>query len=364
MNLTELALSAASGRGDAGQACEITLFTSARDGVIALVDGDNWRWARTALDVAGFEKSTDGNHALPLRDLDRAREALLTLGVVAQTAQTKITPSSETYIGDFARDLAEHLPGQWRVKVESYAMRVWQEDLADGMWSTGPIAATLHSYRVRWAAVLLRDDGAELAIIRDPQHDLYHVGAIHPSNLLPDGLVTPPAGVTVQPMPGTAAKHIRSHLLPAYTRAVLHCQVNSLEEDLAWTHKAYASGAVPEPPPTDLVDAFARFTTTAPHVTAAVRALAALNEDDAAFIQRVDDVIAAPAQTTDATTAAVPHADPMTWWFADGGAGLIDLARRAVPDSEPPATEASLRTCAPTHALPPAPARRATGPRH
>lgn len=366
MDLTELARLATSGRstsggGVAGQSsCEITLFTSSRDGIVALVDGDNWRWAHTTLDTAGFEKSGDGNRAIPLTDLDRTREVLLTLGVVAEVTQIKITPSSETYIGDFARDLVDHLPGQWSVGVESYAMRVWQGDLAACMWSPS-MAATLEQHRVRWAAVLQRDDGAELAIIRDPQRDLYHIGALHPGNLHPDGLVTPPASVTVQPMPASAAWQINSRLLPAYTRAVLHCQVNSLKEDLDRTRQTYDSGAVPEPAPKDLIDSFARFTTTAPQVTAAVRALAAQSEHEAAVLQRVADVIAAGARAG-TETAVAPSTDQVAWWLAEGGESLIDLARRSVPNSEPPATETG-RTIASPRALPPAPARNAPSPR-
>ncbi|MFE5097553.1 hypothetical protein ACFRCI_46625 [Streptomyces sp. NPDC056638] len=165
----------------------------------------------------------------------------------------------------------------------------------------------------------------------------------------------------MQPTPATAASSIRSRLLPAYTRAVLHCQVNSLEEDRDWTRQTYEPGTVPEPPPADLTDAFARFTTTAPRVTAAVRALATLSEHEAAVLQRVDTVIAAPAQVG-ATTAAVPHADQVAWWLTEGGENLIDLARRSVPNSEPPATETSPVPVS-LRALPPAPARNAPGPR-
>ncbi|GAA2442512.1 hypothetical protein GCM10010433_49580 [Streptomyces pulveraceus] len=366
MNLTKHARMAASGRstssdGVAGQpSCEINLFTSSRDGIVALVDGDNWRWAHTTLDTAGFEKSGDGHRAIPLTDLDRTREVLLTLGVLAQITQTKITPSSDTYIGDFARDLADHLPGQWSVGVESYAMRVWQGDLAACMWSPS-MAATLEQRRVRWAAVLQRDDGAELAVIRDPQHDLYHVGALHPVNLHPDGLVTPPASVTVQPTPATAASKINSRLLPAYTRAVVHCQVNSLEEELDRARQTYEPGAAPEPAPKDLIDAYVRFTTTAPQVIAAVRALASQSEHEAAVLQRVEDVIAAGAQA-DAETAVAPRTSQVAWWLAEGGVSLIDLARRSVPQSEPPDTETG-QTIVSARALPPAPARSAPGPR-
>ncbi|MFJ6438635.1 hypothetical protein [Streptomyces sp. NPDC091416] len=366
MDLTELARlatpgSSASGGGAADQpSCEITLFVSPRDGVVALVDGDNWRWAHTTLDTAGFEKSGDGNRAIPLTDLDRTREVLLTLDVVARITQTKITPSSETYIGDFARDLVDHLPGQWSVEVESYAMHLWQGDLAACMWSPS-MTATLEQRRVRWAAVLRRDDGAELAVIHDPKRDLYHVGALHPGNLHPDELVAPPASVTVQPTPSSAAWQINSRLLPAYTRAVLHCQVNSLAEELDRERQTYESGAVPEPAPKKLLDAYHRFTTTAPKVTAAVRALAALNERKAAVLQRVEDVIAA-GLGAGTETAAARCTDQVTWWLTEGGESLIDVARRSVPNSEPPATETD-RSIASPRAVPPAPARTAPGPR-
>ncbi|MFE7116146.1 hypothetical protein ACFU99_12075 [Streptomyces sp. NPDC057654] len=373
MNYLSLALLDAGLAGPAGPASskpapepdagsEVTLFTSARDGIVALTNGDNWRWAHTALDAAGFEKADDGVHAVPLGDADRTREVLLTLGVVAQITGATIVPSGETYIGDFARDLAEHLPGQWNARVENYSMRLWQGDLADCMWSEGPLAAALDQRQVRWAAVLRREDGTELAVIRDAQHDLYHVGALHPRTLPPDGLVPPPPGVSVPPAPEAAARHISSQLLPAYARAVLHCQVNSLEEDLDWARPAHAPAPAPEPPTAELRDAFDRFTTTAPHVTAAVRDLATLTAQQTAFLQRVDALIAAPSPAAGAPAAAAP-AEPIAWWLGEGGQGLIDLARHTVPGTEPPAPKPSAPQCASTRALPPAPARGAPGPR-
>ncbi|OII62139.1 hypothetical protein BJP40_03810 [Streptomyces sp. CC53] len=351
-------LAQAAGSTAARSSTEITLYTSGRDGVVGLVDGANWRWAHTAMELAGFEKTADGNKAVSLSDPDRAREVLLTLGVVAQLAGVTVHASSETYVGDFARDIVEHLPGRWTVSVENYAMKVWQGDLADCLWNTGHVASTLANHRVARAAILRRDDGAELAVLRDPRRDLHHVGALHPRDIAPDGLVTPPPGVTVQPTPSTAADVIRTRLLPAYTRAVLHCRVNSLEEDLPWTREAYEAGTIPEPPPADLVDSFARFTTAAPHVTAAVRALVQLNEHEVAVLREVDDIIGAPDADTKAPPA-LPHDDPLAWWLLEGGEGLIDLAQRAVADSEPHAAKASRALPSPP-ALPPAPARAST----
>ncbi|MEV0262274.1 hypothetical protein AB0I49_13110 [Streptomyces sp. NPDC050617] len=154
MDLTRLALFAASGDStdthttpspEPGTGSEITLCTSDRDGVVALIHGPNWLWARTTLDAAGFEKTDDGLHAIPLSDLDRTREALLALGVVAKISGTTVATSSDPYIGDFAREVADHLPGQWTARVENYALHLWQDDLADCLWSEGPIADRVRS---------------------------------------------------------------------------------------------------------------------------------------------------------------------------------------------------------------------------
>ncbi|WP_318209525.1 MULTISPECIES: hypothetical protein [unclassified Streptomyces] len=338
------------------------MFTSEHDGVVGLVDGANWRWAHTAMELAGFEKTPDGNKAVSLSDLARAREVLLTLGVVTRLAGVTVNASSETYVGDFARDIVEHLPGRWTVRVENYAMKVWQGDLADCLWSTGHVASTLANHRVARAAILRRDDGAELTVLRDPRRDLYHVGALRPRDIGPDGLVTPPPGVTVPPVPSKAANVIRTHLLPAYTRAVLHCRVNSLEGDLSWTREAYEAGTIPEPPPADLVDSFARFATAVPHVAAAVRALVRLNEREAAFLREVDDIIGTPDADTEAPPA-LRHDDPLAWWLLLGGEGLIELAQRAVAASEPHAAEA-LRPLMSPRALPPAPPRASSPAPH
>ncbi|MCZ0978717.1 hypothetical protein O1L60_04200 [Streptomyces diastatochromogenes] len=351
----------AAGSAAGRSSTEITLFTSEHDGVVGLVDGANWRWAHTAMELAGFEKTEDGNKAVPLSDLDHAREALLTLGVVAQLAGITVTASGETYVGDFARDLVEHLPGRWTVKVENYAMKLWQGDLADCLWSTGHVASTLENHRVARVAILRRDDGAELTVLRDPRQDLYHVGALHPRDIAPDGLVTPPPGVSVQPTPSSAADVVNTRLLPAYARAVLHCRVNSLEEDLSWTREAYEAGTIPEPPPADLVDSFARFATTAPLVIATVRALGTLNEHETAFLREVESIAVAPVSGT-GPAPVVAHPDPLGWWLIEGGDGLVELALRTVENAEPAAAKTSL-VVGPVRALPPVPRSPSPAPR-
>lgn len=132
------------------------------------MSGDNYRWARTALQLAGFEKDSDGNYVTALTDVDRARRALTTLGETARACQTKVTATDRRYIGDFARDLSEHLPGQWSVRVENYSLQVWQGDLAACLWDAGPLLHTLEKYRVPVAAILRSENGIELAVVQTP----------------------------------------------------------------------------------------------------------------------------------------------------------------------------------------------------
>ncbi|MFD8114388.1 hypothetical protein [Streptomyces microflavus] len=177
--------------------------------------------------------------------------------------------------------------------------------------------------------MLKHSDGTELAIIEGPRADRFHVGALHPKDLFADGLVTPPAGVTVCSTPAVAAADITSRLLPAYSRAVLHCQVNAVEEDLDWIRRAHPDADARGPLPVAVVDAFVRFSESGPQLCGSVRRLGVLAQDDRAVLQQINDVTADPA--------VGPRPELVNWWLKGAGDRLVALARRAVPDAEPTA---------------------------
>ncbi|MFD3944942.1 hypothetical protein [Streptomyces sp. NPDC058579] len=307
------------------------------------------------MELSGFEKNDSGDMVLPLSDLAHARQALLTLGAVAaRTLGLQLTPSSERYIGDVALDVGEYLPGQWTAEVENYSLRVWQEDLACALWSTGPIAQTLAGHRVRQAAILKRDDGTELAVVKDPRLDVYHIGALRPGHVPGPTNATAPPGVTVPPTASTAAHVIRTGLLPAYTRSVLQAHIADLSDDLTWARETYEAGTIPDPAPADLVDAYVRFAASAPLVIAAIRNLGALTEHEADFLHRVEVIVTAPAAET-GPTPVTAHPDPLGWWLVEGGEELVVLSLRTVA-SVPPPLEQGRRTGSRTLALAPAPA--------
>ncbi|WP_282697824.1 hypothetical protein [Streptomyces sp. CC208A] len=288
---------------------------------------------------------------LPLSDLAHARETLLALRVVAeQSLGLRLTPSSERYIGDFALDVTEHLPGQWTARVENYSLPIWQEDLAACLWGDGPIARTLAGHRVRQAAILQRDDGAELALVKDPRLDVYHVGALQPRHA-PGPVNTPgPPDVTVRPTASAAAHIITVKLLPTYTRAVLQAHAADLSDDLDRARETYEAGTIPDPAPADLVDAYERFATAVPHVITAIREMGTPDENELRFLQEVENIAAAPTPGTEPAPISA-HPDPLGWWILEGGDGLIDLATRAA-DTIVLTTSQSLLAGRPAHALP------------
>ncbi|MFF0551109.1 hypothetical protein ACFYUL_19330 [Streptomyces sp. NPDC004311] len=260
--------------------------------------------------------------------------------------------------------MAEHLPGQWSVKVENYSLPVWQEDLAACLWDTsprpssefyGPLLHTVEKYRVPWAAVLRSDTGAELAVVQAPRDGLYHAGALAPRDMYMDEEVAPPRSITVQPSAVTAARQVASVLLADYRRAVLQSHLNHLSDDLAWAQEAFEPGTVQSPPQPDLAAAFARFTTHAPDLIASLRQAApgTFGRQEAGFLERMDSAFGThPPGSNPDTPAAVPSVDPLALWLMEGDE-LIDLVRTAHPALTPgPAAAVPGRSPAVAGALP------------
>lgn len=267
---------------------------------------------------------------MPLIDADRARRALATLAETSRACQSTVNASAQRYIGDFAREVSEHLPGQWIVQIENYALPVWQGDLTAGLWATGPILRHLQHSRVPSAAILKSETGAELAIVYNPFNRVYHVGMLTPKDMYLDEAVTPPPSISVHPAAVPAARKIISSLLPDYHRAVFETQLNHLADDLTWAQEEFESGTVQDPPQQDLAKAFDRFTAIAPHIITSLRTndAQAFDADEKAFLEHMDAAFGQPGPgREDAGTAREnPSLDLLAMWMAEGE-GLVELAR-------------------------------------
>ncbi|WP_405421505.1 hypothetical protein [Streptomyces erythrochromogenes] len=318
--------------------------------------GDNWRWARTALQLAGFEKDNDGNYVTPLTDITRARQSLAALGGTALAHGALVTADGNRYIGDFAHELGEALPGQWSVRVENYSVPIWQEDLLHCLWAsrTDPLVHSVKTDRLLAAAILRGEGGVELAVVPVPGHDAYRVGALTPAdmNLTPE--VAAPSSITVRDAHAHTAHQVSSSLLADYRQAVWRMQLIALRDDLDWAHEAYEPGMVTDPPQHDLSDAFARFADAAPRIISTVRASAHLNTYEQAFLDDMDAVFGQPSLPQKAATA--PHnatiPDPLAVWLLDGQ-DLVDLARSVTRPYGPGTVLPPVRTAPALPAPPP-----------
>lgn len=302
---------------------------------------------------------------MPLIDADRARRALAALGETSRACQSTVTTTDQRYIGDFAREVSEHLSGQWNVRVENYALPVWQGDLTAGLWATGPILRHLQHSRVPSAAILQSDAGAELAIVYHPFNRVYHVGMLAPKDMYLDETVTPPPSISVHPAAVPAARKITSSLLTDYHRGLFEMQLNHLDDDLAWAQEEFEPGTVQDPPQQDLGKAFDRFTAIAPHIIASLRAndAHAFDTHEKAFLGRMDAAFGLPGPgREDAGTAGEnPSLDLLALWMAEGE-GLVGLARAAARTGPAQTALGLVRAVEAPRALPSPPTQAGTAP--
>ncbi|WP_405959845.1 hypothetical protein OG235_07675 [Streptomyces sp. NBC_00024] len=115
---------------------EIRLAYSRAAGLVAIAHGEQYRWANTALEQAGFTKRDDGSYSTPGPDVRAAAAKLLPL---AQRHHATVGVSPRPFLGDIADRIAARLPGTWTAQVEIYAHPVWQGDLLPWLWDGGEL---------------------------------------------------------------------------------------------------------------------------------------------------------------------------------------------------------------------------------
>lgn len=196
-------------------------FSRHFDGLIAIAHGEQWPWAHTALEQAGFTRRDDGSFHTPG---DSVRAAMATLLPIARRHRATVQVSGRLYLGDVAAQIAARLPGRWTAQVEIYSNPLWQEDLLPYLWDRGDLARAVKERRVPYAAKLDSDTGIELLLAEhgpDPERG-YLIGAFASYEEFEDSYDNPhaPASITLPAVPGQAAQVIRDTLLPAYHRAL------------------------------------------------------------------------------------------------------------------------------------------------
>lgn len=236
---------------------EIILSTSASAGLVAIPVGEQYRWADTALLITnGFERHKNGVHVL--RELKAMPQVMPALARAAQQHHVVLTASPRPYLGDYAHELAAHLPGTWTVKIEVYAHPVWQEDWMPLLWDSGELTEAMEHRRVPYGAVLSNGAGQELLLIERPGSASGYVLGACASSTFDDNYQNPyaPTSVTLPTFPRLAALQVATAFLPAYELALHERLLAAVEAGHARLEEIRASGG------SDLARQYAEESTT------------------------------------------------------------------------------------------------------
>ncbi|MGW2046209.1 hypothetical protein ACWCPF_13640 [Streptomyces sp. NPDC001858] len=214
---------------------EIRLAYSRAAALVAIAHGEQYRWAQTALEQAGFTRRDDGSYSVPGPDVRAAAAKLLPLAV-RHHATVDVSP--RPFLGDTADRIAARLPGTWSAQVAIYAHPLWQGDLLPWLWDRGELVRAVEDQRVPYAATLTSDAGVELLLAErdeNPQRG-YLVGALTSPQEFDDSYNNPyaPPSMVLPSRPDPAAEAITGTFLPAYHRALharrLDAVITALDE--------------------------------------------------------------------------------------------------------------------------------------
>lgn len=125
-------------------------------------------------------------------------------------------------LAEFARAMAGHLPGRWKVDLPPMDTSFQQIELTDRIWDEGHLYWLAVECVVDRAAVLTGPQSTELIVVdRSYGRKPFMVGALIPPKADPElGPHDAPNGVSVPRDPARAADRVARRLLPAYRRAV------------------------------------------------------------------------------------------------------------------------------------------------
>ncbi|MFE4055222.1 hypothetical protein ACFXP3_02760 [Streptomyces sp. NPDC059096] len=197
----------------------ITLFSSST-GISAFAQGEQYLWAKTALEISGFQHRNDGTYFLPANNPEDTRTAVADLLPAAERHQTTVITSTRRFLGDIADDLAARLPGAWSATLSVHSHPLWQEDLVPWVWDSGELMKAVQQAQVPYAATLNNGAGIELLLIERPGHPTqYVVGALTTEDFH-DSSGEPEAPHSLVATESDLAAGITERFLPAYQQAL------------------------------------------------------------------------------------------------------------------------------------------------
>lgn len=331
-------------------AATITLYVSPEDGLVALPAGPGSDWARTVLDLAGFEELHEGIHSLALSDQETALRAVDTLHLTADRFGVRLDTSDHRFIGDAARRIARGLPGTWDLEMGN--LRLDESDARGRLtraWSRAgsPLGTAVSSYLREVPAAAFLSDGAgrELVVADAPwNRGSIVIGAIAPHVDFLALDVHRPTSVAALTVPAVLQR-ITRELLPSYDRALVEGHRWMLDTVLNGIREARASEERP-----DLLPLTVGMREHVPYLIRHLRGPGTwpLSEQSTTALDRAEEVLGADIPADQRETARV-----LEGWL-DHGTRIADMIDTLDP---------RLADTPPARGLPPAPPGPAAGAR-
>ncbi|MBN3933020.1 hypothetical protein IQ279_26025 [Streptomyces verrucosisporus] len=132
-------------------------------------------------------------------------------------------------LASFADVLAGELPGTWNSVHHPTEDKDDLTDLTNRVWDLDLVAEVLAEHPLRHAAVLTRQDGAQLVVLDRPEREGFLVAAIAPSGFPAEAFrgVREPDGVVVSDDPFRSAELVAGDLLTRFDAALLQVRCNA-----------------------------------------------------------------------------------------------------------------------------------------
>ncbi|MCX4766024.1 hypothetical protein OG562_34630 [Streptomyces sp. NBC_01275] len=134
-------------------------------------------------------------------------------------------------LASYADVLAGELPDSW---TSSHLLADAKDDLAelaDRIWDLDMVAASLAEHPLQQAAILSRQDGAQLVLLdRHDERDGFLIAAVAPYALPDEAFrgVPEPNGIALADDPFLSAEQVAGDLLARYDAALAHVRQNAL----------------------------------------------------------------------------------------------------------------------------------------
>ncbi|PZG83622.1 hypothetical protein C1I97_34600 [Streptomyces sp. NTH33] len=134
-------------------------------------------------------------------------------------------------LATFADVLAGELPDGWTSRHHPVGDKDDLAELTDRIWDMDLVAQALAEHPLQQAAVLTRQDGAQLVVLHRPEHGGFLIAAVAPSGLPAEAFrgLREPDGIALTDDPFHSAELVAGDLLARFDTALAQARCNAAD---------------------------------------------------------------------------------------------------------------------------------------